>query len=47
MDNEEAPKEEPKANPGEGEKNSDTADAPDTNEAKQEGKEEVRDHKER
>uniref|UniRef100_A0A8D2NS84 Heparin binding growth factor n=1 Tax=Zosterops lateralis melanops TaxID=1220523 RepID=A0A8D2NS84_ZOSLA len=47
VDNEEAPKEEPKANPGEGEKNSDTADAPDTNEAKQEGKEEVRDHKER
>ncbi|NXA59514.1 HDGF factor, partial [Mohoua ochrocephala] len=47
VDNEEAPKEEPKANPGEGEKNSDTANAPDTNEAKQEGKEEVRDHKER
>lgn len=47
VDNEEPPKEEPKANPGEEEKNSDTADAPDTNEAKQEGKEEVRDHKER
>ncbi|NWY20828.1 HDGF factor, partial [Aphelocoma coerulescens] len=47
VDNEEAPKEEPKGNPGEGEKNSDTANAPDTNEAKQEGKEEVRDHKER
>ncbi|XP_031949564.1 hepatoma-derived growth factor [Corvus hawaiiensis] len=46
VDNEEAPKEEPKGNPGEGEKNSDTANAPDTNEAKQEGKEEVRDHKE-
>ncbi|NXM85201.1 HDGF factor, partial [Oenanthe oenanthe] len=47
MDNEEPPKEEPKSNPGEGEKNSDAADAPDTNEAKQEGKEEIRDHKER
>ncbi|KAI1229915.1 Hepatoma-derived growth factor [Lamprotornis superbus] len=47
VDNEEAPKEEPKANPGDGEKNSDTTDAPDTNEAKQEGKEEIRDHKER
>ncbi|NXE94676.1 HDGF factor, partial [Menura novaehollandiae] len=47
VDNEEAPKEEPKANPGEGEKNSDAADAPDANEAKKEGKEEVRDHKER
>ncbi|KAL2295639.1 hypothetical protein Nmel_018754 [Mimus melanotis] len=46
VDNEEAPKEEPKANPGDGEKNSDTADAPDINEAKQEGKEEIRDHKE-
>ncbi|NXY25141.1 HDGF factor, partial [Atrichornis clamosus] len=47
VDNEEAPKEEPKANPGEGEKNRDAADAPDANDAKQEGKEEVRDHKER
>ncbi|NXW10496.1 HDGF factor, partial [Fregetta grallaria] len=54
VDNEEAPKEEPKPNPAEGEKekNSDAASVPDTNEAKQEGKEkvgaeEVRDHKER
>lgn len=47
MDNEEAPKEEPKGNLGEGEKNSDAADTPATNQAKQEGKEEVRDHKER
>ncbi|NWT93163.1 HDGF factor, partial [Urocynchramus pylzowi] len=46
VDNEEAPKEEPRANPGEGEKNSDAAaDTPATNEAKPEGKEEVRDHK--
>lgn len=52
IDNEEAPKEEPKPNPAEGEKekNSDAASVPDANEAKQEGKdkaEEVRDHKER
>ncbi|XP_042671141.1 hepatoma-derived growth factor [Centrocercus urophasianus] len=50
IDNEEAPKEEPKPNPAEGEKeNSDAASVPDANEAKQEGKdkaEEVRDHKE-
>ncbi|XP_038017794.1 hepatoma-derived growth factor isoform X1 [Motacilla alba alba] len=44
--NEEAPKEEPRANPGEGDKNSDAADTPASNEAKQEGKEELRDHKE-
>lgn len=54
VDNEEAPKEEPKPNltEGEKEKNSDAAGVPDANEAKQEGKEkagaeEVRDHKER
>ncbi|XP_068518854.1 hepatoma-derived growth factor isoform X1 [Anas acuta] len=52
VDNEEAPpKEEPKPNPAEGEKekNSDAAGAPDASEAKQEAKdkaEEVRDHKE-
>ncbi|OPJ82577.1 hepatoma-derived growth factor [Patagioenas fasciata monilis] len=46
VENEEAPKEEAKPNPAEGEKNSDAASAPDANEAKQEGKEEVRDHKE-
>ncbi|NXW59579.1 HDGF factor, partial [Eurystomus gularis] len=46
VDNEEPPKEEPKTNPAEGEKNSDAAGTPDANEAKQEGKEEVRDHKE-
>uniref|UniRef100_A0A8C0G036 Hepatoma-derived growth factor n=1 Tax=Bubo bubo TaxID=30461 RepID=A0A8C0G036_BUBBB len=52
--NEEAPKEEPKPNLAEGEKekNSDDAGVPDANEAKQESKEkagaeEVRDHKER
>lgn len=52
IDNEETPKEEPKPNPTEGEKNSDAAGVPDANEAKQESKEktgveEVRDHKER
>ncbi|NXN94981.1 HDGF factor, partial [Rhinopomastus cyanomelas] len=45
VDNEETPKDELKATPAEVE-NSDTAGVPDISEAKQEDKEEVRDHKE-